>query len=103
MAEPSVNFMSYNSTGSDSVKTSWIRDLLSIMDISFTSVQEHFNKIKTVDEYFQNAFPDNNCYVIPAYREIGQDTGRPKGGLLQLSRKSLNVKRNLIKIDNFIL
>ena len=103
MAEPLVNFMSYNSTGSDSVKTSWIRDLLSIMDISFASVQEHFKKIKTVDQYFQNAFPENNCYVIPAYRETGQDKGRPKGGLLQLSRKSLNVKRNLIKTDNFRL
>ena len=73
------------------------------MDISFAAVQEHFKKIKTVDEYFQNAFPDNNCYVIPAYREMGQDKGRPKGGLLQLSRKSLNVKRNLIKTDNFRL
>ena len=101
MVKPYVNFMSYNSTGSDSIKNSWIRDLISTFDISFASTQEHFKKTKTVDQYFKNAFPDNNCYVIPAYREPGQEKGRPKGGLLQLTSKSLKVKRNLIKTNNF--
>ena len=103
MAEPYVNFISYNSTGSDSIKISWIQDLLSTFNISFVSIQEHFKKSKTVDQYFKNAFPESSCYVIPGHREINQDKGRPKGGLLQLSRKSLNVKRNIIKTDNFRL
>ena len=95
--------MSYNSTGSDSLKNNWINDLLATFNISFASVQEHFKKIKSVDQYFKNAFPRNNCYVIPAYLEINQDKGRPKGGLLQLSNKLLKVKRNVIKTDNFRL
>ena len=100
MADSSVQFMSYNSTGSDSIKNSWIRDLLSTFNISFASTQEHFKKIKTVDEYFRKEFPENNCYVVPAYRELNQDKGRPKGGLLQLSKRSVDVKRNLIKTKN---
>ena len=75
MVEPYVNFMSYNSTGSDSLKNNWINDLLATFNISFASVQEHFKKIKRVDQYFKNAFPSNNCYVIQAYREINQDKG----------------------------
>ena len=76
---------------------------MSTFKISFAATQEHFKKAKSVDQYFKNAFPENNCYVIPGHREINQDKGRPKGGLLQLSSKSVKVKRNIVKTDSFRL
>ena len=49
----------------------------------------HFKELRSVS-------PENSCHVTPAYLDINQDRGRPKGGLLQLSRKSVKVKRNLV-------
>ena len=40
-------------------------------------------------------------YVIPAYRDQCQDSGRPKGGLAQLTSKRLQVKSQRISTKNF--
>ena len=89
MAKPFVNFLSYNSTGIDSVKTDWIRTLMKTCDISFLQLQEHFKAAKSTDKYFKKEFQGNNSYVIPAHRESGQDNGRAKGGLAQISDKKI--------------
>ena len=56
MATPSVNFLSYNGTGLDTVKSRWLRDLLKVIKIDF----------------------------IPAFREKERDSGRAKGWLNSL-------------------
>ena len=101
MATPTVNFISYNSTGINSIKTSWIRDLFKVTNADFLGIQEHFKSSKSVDKFFKEQFPDMLSYVIPASRGETQDSGRARGGLTQLSRKSLNMKIERIKTDNF--
>ena len=44
MYQPTVNFMSYNSTGMDQVKSSWFNDLLKVTKIDYCTVQEHLKK-----------------------------------------------------------
>ena len=73
MAAPTVNFLSYNSTGFDTIKTKWLRDLLSVTKIDFCSIQEHFKK--TVGCFFQNQFPEHKSYVIPAVRDSSVESG----------------------------
>ena len=80
MARSTMNFMSYNSTGLDSVKVDWIQDLLKVCDIHFLQMQEHFKATKTVDSYFKKQFYNSDSYVIPAHREPFQDNGREKVG-----------------------
>ena len=74
MAIPSVNFISYNSTVIDSVKTNWIRDLCSTTNTDFFSIQEHFNATKSSYKFFEDQFPEYNPYVIPASRNEVQST-----------------------------
>ena len=94
MATPTVNFMSYNSTGSNSIKTAWIRDLCKLTKTDFCSIQEHFKSNKTVVKYFKNQFDDYNPYVIPTIRHENQDSGRARGGLAQLAKKNLKIKNS---------
>ena len=92
MAKPrskSVKFLSYNSTGMNSVKTQWIRDLMDTCEANFVGVQEHFKKTKTLQKYFKTEFQNCDSFVVPAHREEGRDTGRAQGGLAQLCLKSL--------------
>ena len=92
-----VKFLSYNSTGMNPVKSQWIQDLMKTCKISFCGLQEHFKKIKTLNQYFKNEFREYESAVIPAHREEGRDTGRAQGGLAQLSLKSLGgVKKEKI-------
>ena len=93
MARSSVNFMSYNSTGINTIKTDWIRDLIQTCDIQFFQLQEHFKKTKTLENFFKIEFPICDSFVIPAHRESGQDSGRAKGGLAQLSSKTIIVRK----------
>ena len=72
MATPTVNFISYNSTGLNTVKSSWIRDLVKVTNSNFVAVQEHFKKTKSVDTFFREQFSDYYSYVIPAVREQNQ-------------------------------
>ena len=105
MAMPYVNFLSYNSTGIDCVKTDWVRTIIETCDISFLQIQEHFKVTKstTTDKYFKKEFRESDSYLIPAHRDSGQDSGRAKGGLAQISDKSLDVRKEIISTKSFRL
>ena len=99
MARPNVNtvnFLSYNSTGLDSVKAQWIRDLLETCNATFCGLQEHFKRIKTLSRLFRTEFPKYDSLVLPAHREEGRDTGRAKGGLAQMVLKGCEVRRQAV-------
>ena len=93
--------MSYNSTGLDTVKTDWIRELIKTCNIDFFQLQEHFKITKSLDSFFRREFPSNDSFVIPGYREPFQDAGRAKGGLAQLSNKSLDIKKERISTKSW--
>ena len=94
----SVKFMSFNSTGFNSVKAQWIRDLMSTFGVSFMGIQEHFKCTKSLPQLFKKEFGNYNASICSAYREEGRDSGRAKGGLAQLSLKALNgVEREVVK------
>ena len=75
LATPMVKFISYNSTGLDTVKSAWTRDLCKLTKTDYLSIQEHFMKNKSVNTYFKKQFPDYSAYVIPGFREKCQDVG----------------------------
>ena len=58
-------------------------------------------KNKLVNTYVKNQFPDYSAFVIPAFREQCQDTGRPKGGITQLPSKNVNVKQTRVPNKTF--
>ena len=93
MVSSTLNFMSYNSTGLDTVKIDWIQDLIKTCDIDFFQVQEHFKATKSCGKYFNRQFSNSDSYVIPGYREPFQDNGRGKGGLAQLAAKHICKER----------
>ena len=94
MAIPTVNFLSYNSTGLSAAKCKFIQDICDNHNVSYLSVQEHFKWSKTTSKYFNDNFDNFNCYVIPAYRSKCQDSGRAKAGLAQLSLTNIDVKKD---------
>ena len=98
MSRKTVKIMSFNSTGFNSVKAQWIRDLLSTFDISFLGIQEHFKQTKSLPQLFKKEFRNYDASVCRAFREDCRDTGRAKGGLAQLSLKLLNgVKKEVVQ------
>ena len=103
MANPTVNFMGFNPTGIDKQKCAWINDLCDVTNTSYLSIQEHFRIAKTTDKYFNDQFDKFNSYVIPGHRAKGQDSGRPKAGLAQLSRKDLDIRKDRIVTKSFRL
>ena len=92
MARPLVKFMSYNSTGLNSVKCKWIDELMETCDVSFCGIQEHFKKTRSLNSFFKTAFPGSIASVVPGHREEGRDTGRAQGGLAQLTSKKVEVR-----------
>ena len=64
MTIPTVNFVSYNSTGMNSMKASWIRDFCKLTKIDYLSIQEHFKKTKSVDNFFKEQFNEYSSYVF---------------------------------------
>ena len=48
----SVTFMSYNSTGMNSIKAQWISEALEDLEVDYCNVQEHFKNTKTTDKFF---------------------------------------------------
>ena len=84
--------MSYNSTGLDQHKVKWINDIMTTAQIRCFQMQEHFKASKSIKAHFKRQFPNNESYVIPAYRDNLQGSGRAKGGLAQLWSKFLNFK-----------
>ena len=93
--------MSYNSTGFNTLKTKWLRDLIDLTNVDFISIQEHFKKTKGIEDYFANEFPNYSPFVVPGYREPGVDSGRPKGGIAMLSTKQKKVNKVRIKTSSF--
>ena len=100
MEDKTINFMSYNSTGLDKVKTRWIRDLISTCKVDFLQLPEHFKITKSSEQFFRKEFPENDSFIMPGYREPFQDSGRAKGGLAQLSCKYLVVKKERL-VQNY--
>ena len=96
--------MSYNSTGLDKCKIDWIQDVSKTCDIDLLQLQEHFKATKSTEAFFKKNFDNNlDSYIIPAYREPFQDNGRAKGGLAQLCRKNLNIKKERVKTKSWRL
>ena len=56
MTTPAVKFLSFNSTGLDTIKAKWLRDLLKVACVDFCSLQEHFKK--NVGDFFKTQFSD---------------------------------------------
>ena len=81
MAIPTVNFLSYNSTGMSAAKCNFIQDICDEFNVTYVSVQEHFKWSKMTNKFFNDKFDKFNCYTIPAYRSKCQDSGRAKAGL----------------------
>ena len=100
MTSPNMNFISYNSTGMNDMKAKWISDLLVTTGASFLGVQEHFKTIN-LEKSFDNWFPEYKHCSKPGHREPGQDSGRAKGGLLQLIHKNVQIKVEPVKCENF--
>ena len=97
-----VTFMSYNSTGLSSVKCQWVQEICDENDVDYISIQEHFKQnSKSLDKYFRTNFKDYYSYVIPAHRNPGQDSGRSRAGVAQLSRKSISVKKDRVVSRSF--
>ena len=101
MMIPIINFLSFNSTGLDSIRADYIRNLYNVTNSTFVSIQEHFKKTKTIDKFFSYKFPEHNCYVIPGVRDENQDSERPKGGLAQLRNKEIDIKVNRVETKSF--
>ena len=47
-----VTFMSFNSTGMNTVKCQFIHDIREINDVNYLAVQEHFKSNKTTEKFF---------------------------------------------------
>ena len=104
MARSTLNFMSYNSTGLDKTKIDWIQDISKTCDIDILQLQEHFKASRSAETLFKTNFDKNlDSYVVPAYREPFQDSGRAKGGLAQLLKKDLNIKKERIQTKSWRL
>ena len=101
MVIPTANFMSYNSTGLNTIKADWIRNLNKLLKCDFISIQEHFKKSKTIDKFFKDQFPEHRSYVIPGHREKEQDSGRPKGGIVQFRDKTIDMRVDRISTKSF--
>ena len=94
--------MSYNPTGLDSsVKCRFSNNICDEYDVDFFAVQEHFKFVKTTDQYFKKSFPDYFTYMLPGYRPPGQEYGRAKAGLAQLTRKTLDVKKERVETRGY--
>ena len=98
---PTVNFISYNSTGISTDKCDFVNRLCDENDVQFVSIQEHFKNNKVTDKYFSAKFTKFNPYIIPGFRPSGQDRGRPKAGLAQLSLKGLDIQRSRVKSSSY--
>ena len=96
-----VTFMSYNSTGMSTVKCQWINEICNENDVDYLAIQEHFKCTKSVDKFFRENYREYYSYVIPAHRSPGQDSGRAKAGLANLSKKNLAIRKDRVVTHNF--
>ena len=94
--------MSNNPTGLDStLKCSFSNLVCEEYDVDFLSIQEHFKFSATTNQYFSKKFQDYYSYIIAAHRSPGQEHGRAKAGLAQLTRKGVQVKKERISSQSF--
>ena len=93
MENSSLSFISYNSTGLDTVKVNWINDLMKSTNSVCLQLQEHFKAIKSINQYFKKHFTKFDSFPVPAVRENSSYSGRPKGGLAQLVSNDVNIKK----------
>ena len=98
---PSVTFVSYNSTGMNSIKAQWTNELCRDLEADYCAIQEHFKNTKMTHKFFRDKFSDFNSYVIPAHRAPGVDTGRCSGGLTQLSSKTIAVRKDRVICQSY--
>ena len=98
-----VTFMSWNSTGFNTVKSEWLNNIMNEKNVKFCSIQEHFKTAQNSDKFFKTNFRNFCSYVVPAVRPVGQDSGRASGGLAQLTTDDVGVKKERIKTQNFRL
>ena len=96
----SVVFMSYNSTGLDTVKARFSVNLCEEYDVDFLAIQEHFKFVNT-DKFFKSGFSNFVNYVKPGHREPGQMTGRAKAGLAQLCRRDYDIKKVRVTTNSY--
>ena len=61
--------------------------------VHYCALQEHFKTVKSTAKYFSDQFTQSHAYTIPAYRLPGVDSGRGRGGLVQLADRDLAVPR----------
>jgi hypothetical protein len=78
---PVTTFLSYNPTGLSGHKCDWLNSLCETVKVTYVGIQEHFRKSKTIDKFFKDQFGQYNSYVIPGYRETGQNRGRCIAGI----------------------
>ena len=95
--------MSYNSTGLDSAKVHWINEIMRLCNIDCFQLQEHFKVTKSLESFFKKEFSKMDSFVMPAHREIFQESGRAKGGLAQLVSKTLDIKKEKIPTNHWRL
>ena len=98
-----VSFMTYNMTGADAYKCKFVRDICSEFDIQFCCLQEHFKTAKNTEQWFKMEFRDSHSKITPAHRSPGTDSGRGKGGLVQLITKKIKVKKKKLICKSFRL
>ena len=96
-----VTFMSYNSTGINTIKCQWINEICEENDVDYFSIQEHFKSTKSTDKFFRDNFRYYYSYVKNGHRSPGQDSGRAKAGLAQLSTKHLAVRNDRVSTHSF--
>ena len=89
----SLTFMSDNSTGANTIKSQWVRDIAREYGVTYCGIQEHFKTVKSTNNWFKKQFRSFHTYVIPAYRLAGVDNGRGKGGLAQLSSRDFSKQK----------
>ena len=75
------------------MKCEFIREIQKEYNVSYCAVQEHFKTVKNTVQYFSEQFSQSHTYTIPAYRLPGVDSGRGRGGLVQLAERGLAVPR----------
>ena len=66
------------------------------MNVTYVPVQEHFRNSKTIDKFFKDQFVQYNSYVIPGYREAGQNRARCIAGIAQLSKSDVAVRKDRV-------
>ena len=98
---PTHGFISYNLTGFNCMKAAWIRDLCKVTSADFICIQEHFKKSSSVNSLFKEQFPEYAPFIIPAYRDKCQDSGRAIGGLAELSKRKYNVNHTQLSSKSF--